>query len=90
MGALKKEEEERLFQELQKKEVIERFASFSWDGKNLVIRFPKEIADTLGVNKENRKEKKLRLLVKIDNDKIETEFSVVEKENGKKNKIKDR
>ncbi len=82
MGALKKNEEEKLFKEIDDEEIIERFASFSWDGKNLVIRFPKEIADVLGVNKENRKEKKLRLLVKVNES--ENSFSVVEKNEIKK------
>ncbi len=84
MGALTKREEEKLFEEMQREEVIEKEVSFSWDGKNLVVRFPKEIAETLKVTKENRKLKKLKFTIKVDGDKATKEFSIINKDGKKK------
>ncbi|KKK87411.1 hypothetical protein LCGC14_2753480, partial [marine sediment metagenome] len=49
-----------------------------------VVRFPKEIAETLNVTKENRKLKKLKFEIKIDGNKTTKEFSIVNKDGKKK------
>ena len=65
----KREEEELLKSALGEREIIEKDVSLSWDGKNLMVRIPKEISDYLNLNKENRFKKKIR-------------FSIIEKSEG--------
>ncbi len=84
MGVLTKTEEEKLLREVEQEEVIEKEVAFSWDGKNLIVRFPKELADYLGVNKDNRFEKNLKFIVKEKGGSITKKFDVVERKNGKK------
>lgn len=88
MDVLTKTEEERLLREINQEEVIEKEVAFSWDGKNLIVRFPKEIADYLKVNKNNRFKKNLKFLVREKEGIIKKEFEVVERKNGKRKKKK--
>lgn len=83
MDVLTKKDEEKLLKEIDEEEVIEKEVAFSWDGKNLIVRFPKELADYLEVNKDNRFEKKLRLVLKEKHGEIETKFEVCDRKNGK-------
>lgn len=79
MGVLKEREREKLFEEVEKGERIEKEVSFSWDGKNLVVRFPKDVADYFGVNKENRFEKYLKFIVKENEGKVDSIFEIVKR-----------
>ncbi len=87
MGELTKIEKEKITGSIEEGEVIEKIASFSWDGKNLVVRFPKDIANFLNVNEENRKSKKLKFLVVEKNGEMTREFEVIDY-NGKEKKKK--
>ena len=51
---LKSEEIKKLISTISDSEIIEKESAIAWDGKNLVIRLPKEIAAYLKINKENR------------------------------------
>ena len=98
MGVLTKKEKDKLATKIDVGEKIEKEVSLSWDGKNLVIRFPKDIADYFGVNKNNRFTKNVKLTVEEKNGKITKEFDVVDrttprkiiKKNDKENKEKNK
>ena len=64
MKELTKKEEEKLLRSLKEGESIEKEVSISWDGINLFLRLPKEIATFLGVNKDNRFERNMKFIVK--------------------------
>ncbi len=79
MGVLTKKEKERLFSQIESNEKIEREVSLSWDGKNLIVRFPRDIADYLDVNEKNRFEKNLKFIVEEKDGKIDQRFEIVER-----------
>lgn len=63
-GVLSKEDEVKFlgaFNAIPEK--IDREVSLSWDGKNLLIRLPKDIAEYLGVNDKNRFKKKIKFVI---------------------------
>ena len=62
----KREVEELLKKQLSSQENVEKIASINWDGKNFLIRIPKEIAEVSGLNKENVFEKEIKFHVSID------------------------
>lgn len=39
---------------------ITKNAKLSWDGRQFIVRIPSEIADEMGVNKENKQDFKVR------------------------------
>ncbi len=81
LNVLEKGEEEELLKGLKKEETIKKEVSFSWDGSNLIVRFPKEIADFLNLNKENRFEKSIRFTVNQKEDgTIEKTFDIVDRQ----------
>ncbi len=106
MGELTKKEEERLLSHIGDGEIIEREVALSWDGKNLVLRLPKDIADYFQVNENNRFTKNVKFLVEEKEGKIIKEFDIVnrtkpkreitkqdgskEKQNNKKNSTEDK
>lgn len=83
---LKKEELESLTKGLEKKEdVIDEEVAIGWDGNNLLMRIPKELAEFLGLNKENRFKKNFRFIITHDVDgKITRIFEVVDRKTPKK------
>jgi len=91
-SVLTKTEEEELFQEIEGGEKIEKEVSLSWDGKNLMLRLPKEICHFLDLTSKNRFKKNFRFIIEEKDGKIEKSFELVErtrpkrKENEKKNK----
>ncbi|MEK6933839.1 MAG: hypothetical protein AABW75_03115 [Nanoarchaeota archaeon] len=85
MNVLTKEEKKRLLQNLEDTvEHIEKEVAFSWDGTNLLVRFPKEIAEYFKIDKHNRFMKKLKFIVENKEGVIKKEFEIVERK-GEKN-----
>jgi hypothetical protein len=87
MDVLTEKEKKKLLGEIHREEVIEKDVSFSWDGKNLFVRFPKDIADYFGVNKENRFKKSLKFLVREFEGEVTNTFEILKRDHGKR-KIK--
>lgn len=93
-NVLTKEEEEELLGSVSGKEEIIKESSISWDGLNLLVRIPKEIAKYLGLDEKNRFEKNLKFVITEENGKVEKRFDVVERlkpkrsfrKNGKKSR----
>lgn len=68
-GVLTKEDNVKILESLRgNPEEIDKNVSLSWDGKNLLLRLPKDIAEYFGVNNENRFEKKVRFIVRQKKD----------------------
>lgn len=97
MGVLTEKEQDRLISNVEHGEKIKKEVALSWDGKNLILRFPKDIAEYFGINKENRFTKSIQFIVEEIDGKTKKEFDVIERtkpikeiklkeENGKKQK----
>ncbi len=87
---LTEKEKEEMKQIISNEELIEKEAMLSWDGKsiNISLRLPKEIADYLEVNKENRFKKNILFRIRKKPDGIiEKSFDVVDRTKPKR-KIK--
>ncbi len=80
-GVLTKEDEEKLLESFRgNPEEIDKDVSLSWDGKNLLLRLPKDIAEYFGVNKDNRFEKKVKFIVRQQRDgKVIKEFDIIDR-----------
>lgn len=78
-SVLLKTEKEKLLKVVNPYEKIEKKANISSDGKNFVIRIPKEVADYLGITKENKNKKAIKFIIKEENDKINKTFEVTER-----------
>lgn len=85
----KKDEEELLKSAFGEKELIEKEVSLSWDGKNLIVRVPKEISDYLNLNKENRFKKKMKFSIIEKEEGVIKSFEVVDREKPKRRTKKD-
>lgn len=88
-SVLKKEEIAVLLKGVGSSEILEKESALSWDGRNLIVRIPKEIADVLRIDKENRFKKNFRFLIDEKEGKKTCSFEIVErtkpiKENTKK------
>ena len=77
-GVLTESEEKEFYKAIGKSEVIEKEASISWDGRNLLLRLPKEIADYLGVEEENEAKKKIVFKIKETNGKVKKECEIID------------
>jgi len=85
---LTNEDAKILFRDIDNKDIIEKEASLSWDGRNIIVRIPKEISDYLNLNEENRFEKNIKFSVEINGDESKKTFDVV-KRNKPKRLVKD-
>ena len=74
---LNKEEEKELLKALNKYEKVERTASLSWDGTNILLRLPREIADYLNINQKNRSEKLMKFIIEETNDGVKKSFEII-------------
>ena len=83
-NVLTKNEKEALIEELNNHEVIEKTVSLSWDGTNLLLRIPKEIAEYIGANKDNRFRKSLMFRIEESEKGVTQEFKLVDRKNEKK------
>lgn len=83
---LKKKEVEFLAEGIEEqKEEIVGVSAISWDGRNLIVRIPKEIADYLQLNETNRFQKNLQFKIEADlNDAVKKTFDVIERTEPKK------
>ena len=83
---LKKEEFDLLTSGLKEnEEIIEEEAALGWDGRNLLIRLPKDIAQFLELSEHNRFKKNIKFTIKHDLEGIVTKsFDVVERQTLKK------
>lgn len=84
MGVLKKNEREELFRALHGHEIIEKEVFLSWDGSNLILRLPKDIASYLGINKNNRFKKAIKFRIEEGEENIKKEFDVVDRDKPKR------
>jgi hypothetical protein len=78
-GVLTESEKEEFFKALGRSEIIEKEASISWDGANLLLRLPREIADYLDINEKNRLTKKIIFRIEEANGEMKKEFDVKER-----------
>ncbi len=93
-SVLSRTDEEELLTSVDSGEKITKDSSISWDGLNLLVRIPKEIAEYLSLDKNNRFEKSFRFMISDDGKNAEKTFDVVErtrpkrefKKNGKKSR----
>ena len=78
MDVLTKDEEKDVNKLLNNREIIEREATLAWDGTNILLRLPKDIANYLDITKENRFEKSILFKIKeLSESKAETVFEVI-------------
>jgi len=78
----KKEVKEILKKELSSEgEIIEKTASINWDGKNFLIRIPKDVAWTSGLDEDNvfKKELKFKIVIDKSGEIKEKSFDIVER-----------
>lgn len=80
-GVLTKEEREILEMEFSKGEKIKTSSSISYDGKNFLIRIPKDIIDYFGVTKLNRKNKKINFIVIEEENNLIKQFDISDEKN---------
>jgi hypothetical protein len=78
-NVLKTEEIEKLFKGLTGSEKLERESAISYDGRNLIIRIPKEIADVLRINDKNRFEKNFKFIIDENEGKKIQSFEITER-----------
>jgi hypothetical protein len=80
-----------LFLKKENEELIEAEASIGWDGRNLLIRIPKDVAQFLGLNEKNRFTKNIKFEIKHDLDgNITKKFDVVDRQAPKKKQKHDK
>lgn len=85
----KKEEDELLGSAVGKEEIV-KDSSISWDGLNLLVRIPKEIARYLDINEGDRFKKNLRFIITEENGKIEKRFEIIERTNPRRRSKNDK
>jgi len=83
-NVLTNEEVKKLIGGINHEEIISREASLSWDGRNILVRIPKEISEYLGLDEKNRFKKNLKFTIEIKRDVIKKSFEIVERTKPKK------
>lgn len=78
-NVLKEEEITELLKGTTNEERIEKESAISWDGRNLIIRIPKEIADYLKITEKNRFEKSFKFEIKLENNNVQKIFEITER-----------
>lgn len=78
-NVLKTEEIQKLISEVNREEVIEKESAISWDGRNLIIRIPREIADYLKLDEKNRFEKNFKFKITSGEKETKQEFEIVQR-----------
>ena len=77
---LTKKEKEEIKGIIEAHELIEKEAVLSWDGSNLFLRVPREIADYLELKEEDRFNKSILLSIKgYPDGKTEQTFRVIKR-----------
>jgi len=92
-NVLKNEEIKELLKSISGSEKLEKESAISWDGRNLIVRIPREIADIFKIDKNNRFEKNFKFTIEEKEGKKVQSFEIVErtkpmkeKKNGNTNK----
>ena len=78
-NVLKREEITELLKDLKGSETLEKESAISWDGRNLIIRVPREIADYLKINEKNRLQKSFKFIIEDNNGERTQKFEIVER-----------
>jgi hypothetical protein len=78
-SVLKEDEIRKLISEVSQEEVIEKESAISWDGRNLIIRIPREISDYLKIDEKNRFEKNFKFKITSIKNETRKEFEIVER-----------
>jgi hypothetical protein len=66
-------------------EALEKSASINWDGKNFLIRIPKDISRMVGLTEKNVLEKKILFTIKVDKNGNESKtFDIIKREEPKR------
>ncbi len=81
---LKKGEKEVLKKELSNDEKIHKESALSWDGSNLLVRIPNDIANYLGLTEKNRFEKNLKFIIEEKEGKIQKLFEITDRNKPKR------
>lgn len=83
---LRKEELDLLTSGLKEnEEIIEEEAAIGWDGRNLIIRLPKDIAVFLGLSEKNRFKKNIKFMIQHNLEgQVVKEFDIVDRKSPKK------
>lgn len=58
---------------------LEKESAISWDGRNLIIRIPREIADVLKINEKNRFKKNFKFIIEEKGGKRIQTFDITER-----------
>ncbi len=67
---------------------LEKESAISWDGRNLIIRIPKEIAEILDINEKNRFKKNFKFLIDEKEGKRTLTFEITQRTKPIKEKTK--
>jgi len=78
-NVLKNEEIKELLKSVSGSENLEKESAISWDGRNLIIRIPKEIADKLKLDEKNRLEKSFKFNIEDKEGQRVQSFEIVER-----------
>jgi hypothetical protein len=84
MDVLNSKEEDELLKDIKHSEIIEKESSLSWDGVNLITRIPKEIADYLKINMDNRFDKSIVFKIEDKDGIITKGFDIIDRTKPKK------
>ncbi len=87
-NVLSKEEKKEVKSFIRPEEIIEGETALAWDGKNIMIRIPRDVANYFGIHEKNRFEKMILFRVREHPDgTIEKTFDIIKREKPKR-KIK--
>ena len=67
---------------------LEKESAISWDGRNLIIRIPREISDILKINEENRFKKNFKFIIDEKDGKRIQSFEITDRNKPIKEKNK--
>jgi len=83
-NVLKEEEMRELLKGVNNEEVLEKESAISWDGRNLIIRIPREITDFFNIDEHNRFQKSFKFKITSNEKQTIREFDIVERTKPKK------
>ena len=78
-NVLKTEEIKELLKSVQGSEKLEKESAISWDGRNLIIRIPREIAGIFKIDEHNRFKKNFKFTIEEKEGKRIQSFEIVER-----------
>lgn len=87
-NVLKIDEIKELLKEITSSDKFEKESAISWDGRNLIIRIPREIADILNLTQENRFKKSFKFIFDEKEGKKIQSFEIIDRTKPVKKKTK--